>query len=221
MRLLKAFFDAVQSAAKSVQASAETVVEVIEKAATRVAKTIVKVFAKAANQALQLAMIIAVGGATVLVLPIILPMILPMNTNIEPEHSPAIELLPPSKSKPIKQQEIIENEVLITPLSDEYLLIQSFFNQPLEQPTPEIKEANETTKTFIKRDIKPLNNQLALTTICWQALSHVSEKLSKIKASELKSIASEMHIPKYRNMNKTQLLLAITEAFDSAPAFSQ
>lgn len=221
MRLLKAFFSAIQSAANSVVEAAEIVVETIKETTKRVAITVAKVFAKTMKNALQMSMILAVGGATMLILPMILPMILTNTSNIEQEHSQAIELLPPSKAKPIKQVETIENEVLITPISDENLLIQSFFKTSLEQPTTEIQEASETDKTSTKRDIKPLSNQLATQMIGWQAINNVSNLLNKIKASELKSIASELHIPKYRNMNKTQLLLAITEAFDNAPAFSQ
>lgn len=212
MNLIPAFFNAVKSAANSVKTVAETVAKTVAETATKVLQTIAKVASKVAITALQLAMILAVGTATMLILPIILPMILPMSTDIEQEeHSQVIELLPPSK-RPIKQVELIENEVLITPPSDEDLLIYSFFQEPLEQPTTEIQEAAETEKTPTTRDIKPLNNRLALTTICWQTLSNVSEKLSKIKASELKSIASELQIPKYRSLNKSQLLVEIMQA---------
>jgi hypothetical protein len=214
MKLLQAFFNAVKSAAKSIAAAAKTVATT----ATKVAQTVSKSASKVAKPALQLTMIIAVGTATMLILPVILPAILAQTSNIEQEHSQAIELLPPSKSRPIKQQEIIENEVLITPISDEDLLIQSFFEQSIEQPTNEIQEVAETK---LKQGIKPLNNQLALTTICWQTISETAKLLDSIKASEMKSIASELQIPKYRSMNKTQLLLEIVTAHEHAPEFSQ
>jgi hypothetical protein len=37
----------------------------------------------------------------------------------------------------------------------------------------------------------------------------------------MKSIASELKIPKYRSMNKSQLLVEIVEAHENAPAFSE
>lgn len=216
MRLLKAFFHAVNSAAKSATVVAETVATT----ATKVAKPVTKVLTKVAKTALQLSIILAVGSAAMLILLMILPMILTNTIDIEQEHSQAIELLPPSKSKPSKQQEIIENGVLITPLSDEDLLIYSFFQEPLESTTAEVQEAAKTDRTPAERNIKPLNNQLVLTTICWQAINKVAEQLNKIKASELKSIASELQIPKYRNMNKSQLMISIIKAQEEAPEFS-
>lgn len=59
---------------------------------------------------------------------------------------------------------------------------------------------------------EPLNNQLALISVCWQAFASVTESLKSVKASEMKAIASQLEIPKYRNMNKSQLLVAIAYA---------
>lgn len=162
--------------------------------------------------------------------------------NIKQQHQkkepPTIAMLPPCKphEKHINQEKIT-NEILITPPP-----IESIFNlhtapkQPTWQqiilnqiqPTTEIQDASQSAEalampgidTALCRDAKPLNNQLALTTICWQAISNVSELLNKIKASEMKSTASELQIPKYRSMNKSQLLIEIVEAFNNAPAFS-
>ncbi len=221
MRLLEAFFNAVKSAAKSATAVAEPAAETIAETTTKVLQTIAEVASKVAKPALQLAMIIAVGGATMLILPMILPMILNNITNIEQEgYSQAIAVLPASKPKRIKQQEIIENEVLVTPFFDAEFLIHSFFEQPIEQPAIDTKEVTETDKTPVKRYINSLNNQLALKTTCWQAIAKVSELLDKIKASELKSIASELQISKYRSMNKSQLMISIIKAQEEAPEFS-
>lgn len=209
MRLLKAFFNAVKSAAKSIETDVLTAIKTIATTAKKVAIKVSKVAFKVLRTSLQLSLIIAVCCVTLLIIPMILPMILANTSNIEKEHSQAITMLPPRKAKPIKQQETIENGILITPISDEELLIQTFYELPIEQPKTEIEEVSETGKTQDKRDIKPLNNQLALKTISWQALYKVSEQLNKIKASELKSIASELHISKYRSMNKIQLLIAI------------
>lgn len=163
-------------------------------------------------------LIFAIGTIAVLIA-VVFAMIPLLNaTNVtdecpqQKETNLTIGLLPSSNRKRERlhnQTKPIQNEVLITPPSDEDLLIYSFFHEP------------EALEIHAKRDIQPLNNQLATQLICWQVTSEVSKKLGEIKASELKSIASELQIPKYRNMNKTQLLLAITEAFDNAPAFSQ
>jgi hypothetical protein len=61
------------------------------------------------------------------------------------------------------------------------------------------------------RSFKPLHNRLTATLICWQAINTTAELLDDIKASEMKSIAAKLKISKYRNMNKTQLLVAISE----------
>jgi hypothetical protein len=150
--------------------------------------------------------------------------------------TPNIELLPPYS--PLKQQEIIENEILITPPS-----VETIFNNHLKpkqitwqqqilkeiQQQAEIQEASKPTEalaspgldTALCRDAKPLNNQLITQMICWQALSVTAKLLDQIKASEMKSIASELKIPKYRSMNKFQLLIEIVDAHEHAPAFSE
>lgn len=135
-----------------------------------------------------------------------------------------IALLPPTQLYPetIEQAQVSANEVLITPPIE--LIIQHM--QPKKQTweqqiineirleLPKIEsdaQTQEVVKTPAQRDIKPLNNQLALPVICWQALNKVSQLMNEIKASEMKSIASKMDIPKYRGMTKTQLLVAISE----------
>ncbi len=149
------------------------------------------------------------------------------------KEASTIAILPPSKpyEKHIKQ-EIIQNDVLITSPSFEVIFDHHFtpkaptwqqqILKEIQQPTTEIKEASEPTDdTASRHEAQPLNNQLAILTICWQAIGETATLLDAIKASEMKSIASELQIPKYRNMNKTQLLLEIVEAHESAPAFSQ
>ncbi len=144
------------------------------------------------------------------------------------KESLTIALLPPSKpyEKRINQVEIT-NEVLITPPA-----IESIFKlhvapkQPtweqriLEQIRPEtpesqfdteIQEISQLIEQPAKSNIKPLSNRLATSIVCWQAIGKVSELLDDTKASEMKSIASKLEIPKYRSMNKTQLLAAISE----------
>ncbi len=67
----------------------------------------------------------------------------------------------------------------------------------------------------------PLNNQLAIATIGWQAIAQASILLDNIKASELKSIASDLKVKGYRKLKKTELMLEIFQAFENAPAFSE
>ena len=150
--------------------------------------------------------------------------------------TPNIELLPPCE--PIKQQEIIQNEVLITPPSLETIFNNHFKPKQLTwqlqilkniQQQTEIQDVSESTEALARpgldtascRDVKPLNNQLITQIICWQVLSTTAKLLDQIKASEMKSIASELKIPKYRAMNKSQLLVEIVEAHENAPAFSE
>jgi hypothetical protein len=151
------------------------------------------------------------------------------------KEASTIAILPPSKpyEKHIKQ-EIIQNEndVLITSPSFKVIFDHHFTPKAptwqqqilteIQQPTTEIQEASEPTEdTASRHETQPLNNQLTILTICWQAIGETAVLLDAIKASEMKTIASELQIPKYRNMNKTQLLLEIVEAHESAPAFSQ
>lgn len=151
--------------------------------------------------------------------------------------------------KHIKQTEAIPNEILIMPPSVEAIFDyhltpkaatwqQQILNQlrwqlraetqPTTETTNEIQETSKPTEALTRPGLDttaPHNanpfNQLNITTICWQSMSQVSELLDKIKASEMKSIAAELKIPKYRQMNKTQLLLEIMEAHNNAPEFSQ
>jgi hypothetical protein len=149
-----------------------------------------------------------------------------------------IALLPPSKPYPKRNnQEEIENDVLIAnpPIEtifklytapkqrswEQWILDQIQLETSKAQSEPEIKEVLQPIEKPAKYNIKPLSNRLASSIVCWQAFNQVSELLSKIKASELKSIASELQIPKYRNMNKSQLLLEIIHAQECAPEFSQ
>jgi hypothetical protein len=157
-------------------------------------------------------------------------------TKNQKKATPNIELLPPCE--PIKQQEIIRNEVLITPPSLETIFNNHFKPKQLTwqqqilknlQQQTEIQDASESTEALARpgldtascRDAKPLNNQLITQMICWQALSITAKLLDQIKASEMKSIASELKIPKYRAMNKTQLLIEIVDMHEHAPAFSE
>jgi hypothetical protein len=156
---------------------------------------------------------------------------------IQKKATPKIELLLPYK--PFQEQEAIQNEVLITQPS-----VETIFNNQLKpkQPTwqrmileeieqnlqrPIETDAMQTTEAFNSPGLKTTQrigkpfNQLNVTTICWRAISETSKLLDNIKASEMKSIASELKIPKYRNMNKTQLLIEILTAHENAPEFSQ
>lgn len=157
-------------------------------------------------------------------------------TKTQKKATSNIELLPPCE--PIKQQELIQNEILITPPSLETIFNNHFKPKQLtwqqqilkniQQPT-EIQDASQSTEALASpgldtascRDAKPLNNQLATQIICWQALSITAKLLDEIKASEMKVTASELKIPKYRAMNKTQLLVEIVEAHENAPEFSE
>jgi hypothetical protein len=149
------------------------------------------------------------------------------------KEATTIIILPPSKphEKHIKQ-EIIQNDLLIKSPFFEVIFDHQFtpkaptwqqqMLKEIQQPTTEIQEASEPTEdTASRHDAQPLNNQLAILTICWQAIGETAVLLDAIKASEMKSIASELKIPRYRNLNKTQLLLEIVEAHESAPAFSE
>jgi hypothetical protein len=122
----------------------------------------------------------------------------------QPEELPARALLPSAKPKRTRETETIENGVIIPPLSDEYLLLFCFYEAP-----------------EIPRQKEPLSNQLAIQRICWEALAATAKLLDGIKASEMKSSAAGLQIPKYRNMNKTQLLLEIVRAYEEAPVFSE
>jgi hypothetical protein len=151
--------------------------------------------------------------------------------------------------KPIKQTDAIPNEILIMPPSVEAIFDYHLTpkaatwqqqilnqirwqlrgeNQPTTETNNEIQETSKPAEALARLGLNttaPHNantfNQLNITTICWQSMSQVSELLDKIKASEMKSIAAELKIPKYRKMNKTQLLLEIVEAHNNAPEFSQ
>jgi hypothetical protein len=148
--------------------------------------------------------------------------------------TPNIKLLPPYS--PLKQQEIIRNEVLITPPSLETIFNNHFKPKQLTwqqqilkniQQQTEIQDAAESTEALARpgldtasyRDAKLLNNQLATQIICWQALSTTAKLLNQIKVSEMKATAAELKIPKYRSMNKSQLLVKIVDAHEHAPAF--
>lgn len=160
------------------------------------------------------------------------------------EETPTIATLPSEKPcyKHIKQIETIQNEVLITSPSAETIFDYHLTAKPptwqqqilkeirLQGKLPtEIQEASQPPEalampgmdTAFRRDAKPLNNQLAILIICWQAITRTAKLLDSIKASEMKSIAAELKIPKYRNMNKSQLLVEIVEAHENAPAFSE
>lgn len=140
---------------------------------------------------------------------------LKLSEELQIKETPAIELLTPIKQKRIREIETIENGVIVTPPSDEDLLLFSFY----DSTEPEILEQPKSPE--LKRQTEPLNNQLALDTICWQALATTAKLLDEIKASDMKSTAVELQIPRYRNMNKTQLLLEIVRAYDDAPIFSE
>lgn len=150
--------------------------------------------------------------------------------------TPNIELLP--SYQPLKQQDIIQNKVLITPPSLE-VIFNNYYKpkqlswqqqilKKIQQPN-EIQDASKSTEALARpgldtascRDAKPLNNQLATQIICWHALSTTAKLLDEIKASEMKATAGELKIPKYRSMNKTQLLVEIVEVHENAPAFSE
>ena len=151
-------------------------------------------------------------------------------------ETPAIPLLPPHK--PCLERERIENEVLITPWSAEAIFDYhlspkqpNWQQQILKeiQPLTEIQNPSQSPQTptrlqldtTSRHDTKFLNNRFALLAICWQAIGETVTLLNAIKASEMKSVASQLKIPRYRSLNKTQLLLEIVEAHESAPAFSE
>jgi hypothetical protein len=102
------------------------------------------------------------------------------------------------------------------PTWQSWITNQLIFDQPTEATTPKAKaDTIPTTK------VKPaISTKFAITFACWQALEQTNELLNAIKASEMKKIAADLEIPKYRNMNKTQLLIEIIAAHESAPAFS-
>ncbi len=169
--------------------------------------------------------------AAIYAYPIFVAGMIALNLKQQPQtkEPTTIALLPPSQpyQKIIKQVQVLANEILITPPAE--LIIQQMQSKTqtwkqqilneirLDLPEAESKvQIQEETQTPIVRNIKPLNNRLAITAICWQAINKVSQLLNEIKASEMKSIASKMEIPKYRAMNKTQLLVAISRQEDFA-----
>jgi hypothetical protein len=151
--------------------------------------------------------------------------------------APKIELLPSCKS--FKQQELTQNKVLITQPSLETIFnnhlkpkqptwqqmmveeIQQKLQAPIETDGMQTTEDSNSPRLKTTQRIGKPFNQLSIAAICWQAISETSKLLDSIKASEMKSIASELKIPRYRNMNKTQLLIEILTAHENAPEFSQ
>ncbi|MBD2016103.1 hypothetical protein H6F96_19285 [Microcoleus sp. FACHB-53] len=152
--------------------------------------------------------------------------------NLKEQHQTkethTIPLLPPFKPyEKCMTQEENTNDVLITsppiesifklhvapkpPTWEQWILNQIRQEITETQSEPEIQETSPPIKNPPQSKIKPLNNRLANTVICWQALYQVSTWLDDTKASELKNIASKLEIPKYRHMNKTQLLVSISE----------
>jgi hypothetical protein len=158
-----------------------------------------------------------------------------------------IAVLPSCKpcDKRIKQIELLQNKVLITLLFTDAIL--NYFLTPKQpnwqqqilkkiqlvlpienQPKAEIPDAYKPTEVLVRPglntasrcDAKALSNQLSILRICWQAISETAKLLDDIKASEMKTIASELQITGYRKMNKTQLLIEIVAAHESAPEFS-
>jgi hypothetical protein len=91
----------------------------------------------------------------------------------------------------------------------------------LEEPTEATTLKAETDTILIRKVKSAISSELAITLACWQAIIQTTEHLNAIKASEMKKIAADLEIPKYRNMNKTQLLLEIISAHESAPEFSE
>lgn len=138
-----------------------------------------------------------------------------LSEELQTKETPTTKLITSAQQKRIKEIETIENGVIITAPSDEDLLLSNFYNST----KPETLEQLELPE--LHRQFESLNNQLALDGICWQALATTAKLLDEIKASEMKSMAAELQIPKYRSMNKTQLLLEIIRADDEAPVFSQ
>jgi hypothetical protein len=152
--------------------------------------------------------------------------------NLKEQHQTkethTITLLPPFKHyKKCMIQEEHTNNVLITPPPiesifklhlapkqptwEQWILKQIRLETRETQSEPEIQETSPPIENPAQSNIKPVNNRLANTVICWQALHQVSTLLDDTKASELKNIASKLEIPKYRHMNKTQLLVSISE----------
>lgn len=152
--------------------------------------------------------------------------------NLKEQHQTkethTIPLLPPFKPyEKCRIQEENTNDVLITPPPiesifklhvapkqpswEQWILNQIRREITETQSEPEIQETSPPIENPPQSKIKPLNNRLANTVICWQALHQVSTWLDETKASELKNIASKLKIPKYRQMNKTQLLVSISE----------
>ncbi len=142
------------------------------------------------------------------------------------KEAPTIAMLPPYKpyQKRIEQVEIVNKTLIKPPPSESIFKLHLASKQPTcqkqilkeiqlpeNQPKPQIKETIKLTETPTVRSFKPLHYRLAATLICWQAINRTAELLNDIKASEMKSIAAKLKISKYRNMNKTQLLVAISE----------
>lgn len=145
------------------------------------------------------------------------------------KEAPTTAMLPPCQPiQPTAQTQLIGTKVLVLPpaktLNEYYLHPQTLNWQ--QQILKEIRQIDTcalptSNQQQEQRKPKPLNNQLATVTVGWQAINQVAILLEAIKASELKSFASALGIPKYRKMNKTQLLVEIVAAYDNAPAFSR
>ncbi len=95
-----------------------------------------------------------------------------------------------------------------------WITSQLVFEPSAETTAPKVDAILSKTKPAI-------SSEFAIALVCWQALKQTTELLNAVKASEMKKIAAELAIPKYRNMNKTQLLIEIVAAHKSALAFSQ
>jgi hypothetical protein len=99
--------------------------------------------------------------------------------------------------------------------------IQQNLQTPIKTDAMQSAEDSNSPRLKTTQRIDKPFNQLNIATICWRTISETSKLLDNIKASEMKWIAAELKIPKYRNMNKTQLLLEIVTAHEKAPEFSQ
>jgi hypothetical protein len=97
------------------------------------------------------------------------------------------------------------------------------------QPKAEIKTTFETAEILATAEVgtisnqgkKPLNNELAIKLIYWEAIKNINTLLDKFKMSELKEIASKLQVKGYRKMKKLELALEIVDAYEKAPAFSE
>lgn len=142
----------------------------------------------------------------------------------EPQRSqPTPNLLPPAPAKHYPQCELAEcPDVLITPVPQS-LVLEAISAKLYCQQTPTwqqwvIAQIQEQPKivTEIQVASNPLNNQLALIAVCWQAFAQTAEALKPVKASELKEVASDLKIKGYRKMNKSELLVALAASAASA-----